>query len=736
MAGSVIGALRVNLGLDSAQFIKNIDAANKKTARATSSMAAAFKGLAGAVAASFGVSEIVRLADTYTSMTAQLKLVTKSTAELAQVEGKLFEMAQKNRVGFESTVGLYARIARSTETLGVSQEKVLRVTETINKALVISGTSSAAASGGLMQLGQAFASGTLRGDELNSILEQMPRVAQAIAEGMGITVGQLRKFGEQGKLTSEAVFNALVKQGEAIDKEFAKMPATIGQSVTVVGNSLLRLIGVFDQSNQVSASFANGIMGLAKTLDGAGASIRTAINLIVALGGGFLAYRGTLLAVTGAQAAYTAAMVVGTRVIGAAQAASLGLNATMAANPFGAVALAVGVLTTSFIALGNAQKQARAETDNLIRSLDAAIKARGADVALKRAEADAERGRAQARLTELEGQLGRQRGVGAGFAAQALGQEITDLRWKVVQLEGTVRLADRTLKDMEQSTNDIKVPTAQAATASSNLSNALSGAGSAATAASNDFQQLYDRLFPFAAATREFYREMALIQNSRLSDAEKEAAISRLEAESFRNRTSGLGDAKVSGWLNDNEPLVDLEQSAKDYLDAMSGLGDKTQVQTVTIAESFAQMAQRVTSSLQGLANSIRSGDFLGILGGVLDIVMQLGSAGVFGKKFATRVNTPRSFEGGGFTGMGSRTGGLDGKGGFMAMLHPNESVIDHTKGGAGGRVHVTVGVDPRSGNLTAFVDGRAAQMVPVAANVGAMQAQSMAAQSARRRVR
>jgi hypothetical protein len=119
----------------------------------------------------------------------------------------------------------------------------------------------------------------------------------------------------------------------------------------------------------------------------------------------------------------------------------------------------------------------------------------------------------------------------------------------------------------------------------------------------------------------------------------------------------------------------------------------------------------------------------------VLDIFTQLGSSGIFGQGLASRINAPRSFNGGGFTGMGARSGGMDGKGGFLAMLHPRETVIDHTRGqGMGGRVHVTVGVDPRSGNLTAFVNDQIAATAPAIAGAGAAMAQGqMAARQARR---
>jgi tape measure domain-containing protein len=649
----------------SAQTARDVDAG-------AASMGAAFKRVgiaaAGALAASASFSEIIRSADAYSRMTAQLNLVTKSTAQLVEVEEKLFAIAQQNRAGFEATVGLYTRIARASETLGATQQQVLQVTDSINKALIISGTTSAEAAGALMQLGQGLASGTLRGDELNSVLEQTPRLAKAIADGMGVPIGELRKLGEQGKLTSDQVFNALLRMGSGIDKEFSKMPVTVEQSFTVMRNELLRFIGQTDQALGASASLAQGIVFLSQ-------NIGTAVGVVASAAAGWGAYRLALLAGAAAtaamnsQMAFNASVALATaRNVGVAAGAQVALTgatatatgafraltAAMATNPFGAIAVGVGALSAAFIGLANAQRQARAETDNLIRSLDAAIKARGADVAAKRAEADVERQRAQARLTQLEGQLARQRGVGGGFAAQALGQEITDLRWKVVELEGTVRLADRTLKDMEKTAGNVAVPTAKAASAVTALGNSIGVAGGQARAANDDFARLYDRLFPFEAAMRQLAADEMLIRsNKSLTEARKEEMIAALEQERFRNRTAGLGDATVSASVTRDKPLVDIDKAARDYIDTVNDMEGRTKSVTQGIAESFGQMADRTLQALDRLTGAIRGGGFLDILGGVINLGIQLGGMGLFGKSIQANINAPPGRANGGLTSAG-----------------------------------------------------------------------------------
>jgi tape measure domain-containing protein len=195
-------------------------------------------------------------------------LVTNGTADLAAITDKLFASAQRARVSFEATTDIYSSLARSTKSLGTSQADLLSVTETINKALIVSGASAATAEGALTQLGQGFASGTLRGDELNSVLEGTPRLAQAIADRMGVTVGQLRKLGGEGKITGETVFNALKGQKDAVEAEFAKMPTTIGQSFVQLRNEILKYVDEADTAGGTSAAFAEGVALLARNLAG------------------------------------------------------------------------------------------------------------------------------------------------------------------------------------------------------------------------------------------------------------------------------------------------------------------------------------------------------------------------------------------------------------------------------------------------------------------------------------
>lgn len=247
-------------------IVERSTSAAEKRLQALDNLARAAVSTFAALGISMGVSELIKIADTWNNLHGRLKLVTESAAQLADVEQRLFAVAQNTRVGYEETATLYARIARSTQEMNLGQEKTITITDTINKSLIVSGSSAQAADAALVQLGQGFASGALRGQELNSVLEQAPRLAEAIADGMGVTVGQLRKLGEEGELTAEAVAQALVSQSAAVTAEFEKMPKTVGQALTVLNNKIGLYISGADQATSFTATLAEGIISLADNL--------------------------------------------------------------------------------------------------------------------------------------------------------------------------------------------------------------------------------------------------------------------------------------------------------------------------------------------------------------------------------------------------------------------------------------------------------------------------------------
>lgn len=228
--------------------------------------------------------DAINAADGMTLLQSKLRLVTRDEAELGRVQQQIVGLARETRSDLIATGDLYARIARSSKQLRASQSDILRVTKAVTQAIQISGNTSVEASAGMIQLAQALASGTLRGDELRSVLEQMPRVAQAIADGLGVTVGELRKLGSEGKLTSEQVLKALISQASKLNAEFAKMAPTIGQSMTVLFNELKVAVAELFKATGVTSGLTESINGLAsaiRTITGFIEDMRTALDPVI-----------------------------------------------------------------------------------------------------------------------------------------------------------------------------------------------------------------------------------------------------------------------------------------------------------------------------------------------------------------------------------------------------------------------------------------------------------------------
>ncbi|QHF05744.1 tape measure protein [Pseudomonas asturiensis] len=219
------------------------------------------------VVAGMSLSSLVSQADAYATIASRLRLVTSSAAEFNAAQKAVFSIAQSSYQPLTATAELYQRIATNQKELKLTGEGVAGIVGTISKTMAISGASASSANAALIQLGQAFASGVLRGEELNSVMEQAPALAQAIAAGMGKTVGQLRTLGADGKLTADAVVKALQNQQKAVDDLYGKTSVTIGNSITAMGNSYTQLIGRLDQAGKASSRVASVIVEASKAID-------------------------------------------------------------------------------------------------------------------------------------------------------------------------------------------------------------------------------------------------------------------------------------------------------------------------------------------------------------------------------------------------------------------------------------------------------------------------------------
>ncbi|HEO1836625.1 tape measure protein [Acinetobacter baumannii] len=257
-----------------------LDSIERKGDYASKSMdglSVATRALAGYMAGLVTVGAAISKMDAYTGLQNRLKLVTNNQAELNKATEDTFRIAQKTYSAWDSVLQVYQRFSDNAKTLNLTMDDTARLTETVSKAVAISGASAEAADAALVQFGQALASGTLRGEELNSVMEQTPALAKAIAQGMGITVGELRSVAAEGKITSQEIVKALKNVQNDVDALFAKTDITIGQSLTLLNNEITKFVGEAGQGSGAAQALSDSIQVLAENLE--------SISYVAILGG-------------------------------------------------------------------------------------------------------------------------------------------------------------------------------------------------------------------------------------------------------------------------------------------------------------------------------------------------------------------------------------------------------------------------------------------------------------------
>lgn len=284
----------------------------------------------GALTAFIAVDQIRKYADAWASASGQIRIATKDAAEAVAVQQKLFEVAQRTRQGFTEMTDLYGRLARSGKELGATQTQLIKFTENIGKTLAASSTSTEQARGALLQMGQALGSGIVRAEEFNSILEGAPAILQVVAnhiEGAEGSIGKLRKMMLDGQLTSKAFFDAMLAGSEEIDEKFGKASFTISQGFTLISNAFMRWIGQTDSALGISNALGQAMKWIAGNMDTVAAA---ALSV------------GAAIAVAFTPTAITA-------VTNAVRA----LWALLAANPLGAVVIALTAVVTYLTLMRN-----------------------------------------------------------------------------------------------------------------------------------------------------------------------------------------------------------------------------------------------------------------------------------------------------------------------------------------------------------------------------------------------
>jgi len=246
---------------------KALQSVEKQAVSLNSIGSTAIKAFGAAAAVYFSAATIRALgeyADAYTSIENKLKTVLKPTEDLAKTTEKLLGIANDTRSSLDSTATLYSRLTRNTKELGLSQNELFQITETINKSFAVSGATVAEAGAAIVQLSQGLASGALRGDEFNSVAEQAPVIMEAVAAQLKVTRGELREMAADGKISAKVLIDSLKNYKETIDSDFGSGAATISQSTTALKDNFTVFVGKMDDATDSSGMLSTGINGLAK----------------------------------------------------------------------------------------------------------------------------------------------------------------------------------------------------------------------------------------------------------------------------------------------------------------------------------------------------------------------------------------------------------------------------------------------------------------------------------------
>jgi len=296
----------------------------------------AVRNLRNQIVAAFGVRELVRAGDTFVNLQNRMGALTGSVEGSAEAMAHMKRIALESRSDFSAVGDLFAKITFASKSMGLSQQQVADATQTVANTFIISGASAIEAANASRQLAQGLASGTLRGDELNSVMEQNSALSELLAKGLGVSTDKLREMGAAGKITAANILPTLINATAETSETVNNMQMTIGQSINVLKTNFITLVGEFEKSTGIFGKTANAV--------------------------GFIATNMELLLVPTVALAVTA--------IPKLISMLNGLRLAMLANP--AIAMAAG-LSALFVAMNVAAKEAKT-LDEQIADLDEQIK--------------------------------------------------------------------------------------------------------------------------------------------------------------------------------------------------------------------------------------------------------------------------------------------------------------------------------------------------------------------------
>ncbi len=589
---------------------KAFNSFSKSTKKANQSL----KTLRNTIIGAFSIREIVEAGNVMIGVRNRMQAFTGSVEETAKAMDHMKRIAIESRSDFDAVAMLFTRLSLATEHLGATQLDVAKATQMVANTFIIAGSHAQEANNSARQLAQGLASGTLRGDELRSVMENNTILTKMLADGLNMTVGELREFGHAGKLTAEVVMPILIKGFEETNELIKEMPMTLGQAGVALRNNFQFMIGDIEELTDGFSGTASIVSKVANNMD---------VILIPALG-----------LITIATIKATKAMI------------AFGL-----ANPLTFFAITAATALAAFYVF----------RDELIHG----FKIIANDVKIST-------------LKKLLAFLSLFQGIKDGFLTplrqgfrNAANFIFTQMNEAIDMINAVVDKLPKKLKDKLGIGNLPKINL---------LGDIVSEDGNLEKAIDQTItkiNKLQDKVFEKVKRRSVMDLLLGRDPNAKEEDGETGFGIPSALEQFFADAEKGYKDFFTSIKTMQEE----LQGVFKKSYDGLTSL---TMDFLKNGKASFKDFATAVVDELIRIA----------IQKLILDRMFEsFGGFFKLGKKDKSSGGLDiMNNEGGGFTGYGVRAGGLDGRGGFPAILHPNETVIDHTKGqGMGATVNFNI---------------------------------------------
>ncbi|MDG3071965.1 tape measure protein [Klebsiella pneumoniae subsp. pneumoniae] len=387
-----------------------LEASVNRTERSIGSMErtmSSLSGVAKGLLAALSVQQVASYADAWTELNNKVANSVRTGETQAEVMQRIFDVSQATQSSLNGTATLYARLERGTRTYNTSAEDLTRLTTIINQGFAVSGATAQEAENAIIQLSQGIASGVLRGEEFNSVSEQGSRLMVALADSMGVSIGQLRAMAAQGQLTTDVVVKGLLSQGDVIGKEFANTTVSIAKGLQVAGNNVTKFFGENSTVKSFAAGFRDSVITISENLE----TLSSVLLVVAGIMGS--RYAGALAMATSAKISDIAASKQ--QLLAEKQQSQAAL---IAANSVQRKALADKEAALSSLALAQAEYNVAKGSAAEMLALDALIAAKTRATMASATLAEAELAQAAASTTAAT--AARAASVGIGLAGKAL----------------------------------------------------------------------------------------------------------------------------------------------------------------------------------------------------------------------------------------------------------------------------------------------------------------------------